>query len=62
MKSKQFAWWPVKVTSGQRVWLTNYYLHKNLYDPSTGRQPINSMYFTWTETASEHTWRLLKEK
>lgn len=57
-----FAWWPIKVTSGQRVWLSTFYLHKSLYDSSTGRPPIGSLYFAWTETAKERTWRLLKER
>jgi hypothetical protein len=61
MENKKFAWLPTKVTSGQRVWLTLYYEHKNLYDQSTGRPPLNSSHFIWTETASERTWRLLKE-
>ena len=56
---KQFAWWPVKVTSGKRVWLTSYYEHRSLYDETTGRPPLNSLYFSWTETAAERTWRLL---
>jgi hypothetical protein len=61
MVSKMFAWWPVKVTSGRRIWLNTYYHHKSLYDHITGRPPLNSLYFEWTETASERTWRLLKE-
>jgi hypothetical protein len=61
MESKLFAWWPMRVTSGKRIWLKYYFLHKNLYDPSTGRPPLNSFDFRWTETAQEKTWRLLKE-
>lgn len=61
MESKIFAWWPFRVTSGKRVWLTTYYQHQSLYDNTTGRPPLNSLHFTWTETASERTWRLLKE-
>jgi len=30
-------------------------------DDSTGRPPINSLYFEWTETLQEQTWGLLKE-
>lgn len=60
MESKLFAWWPIKVTSGERVWLTWYYQHKNLYDSSTGRPPLNSLYFHWTETAQERMIRILK--
>lgn len=60
-ESKQFAWWPVTVTSGKRIWLSTYYLHQARYDASTGRPPIGSMYFTWTETPQEKIWRLLKE-
>ena len=60
MESKLFAWWPTKVTSGKKIWLSTYYQHKSLYDESTGRPPLNSMYFTWTETAGERIWRLLK--
>lgn len=61
MESKRFAWWPVTVTSGKRIWLCMYYQHKSLYDKHTGRPPLNNLYFTWTETAKEKTWRLLKE-
>jgi hypothetical protein len=57
----KFAWWPTQVTSGKRVWLNTFYEHKSLYDSSTGRPPLGSLHFTWTETASERTWRLLKE-
>jgi len=58
----KFAWWPTRVTSGKCVWLTKYILHQQLYDDSTGRPPINSLYFVWTETLQEKTWRLLKEQ
>jgi hypothetical protein len=61
MESKRFAWTPTQVTSGQWTWLKTYYEHKSLYDETTGRPPINSFHFTWTETASERTWRVLKE-
>jgi hypothetical protein len=57
----KFALWPVRVTSGKRIWLKQYIQHKNLYDFSTGRPPLNSLYFIWTETLQEKTWRLLKE-
>lgn len=60
MESKKFAWWPVKVTSGKWIWLSMYYEYKNLYDASTGRPPLSSLYFSWTETPQEKTWRLLK--
>lgn len=62
MERKKIAWLPTKVTSGQWVWLCSYYHHKSLYDESTGRPPLNSLYFIWTETAAERTWRVLKEK
>ena len=61
MISERFAWRPVKVTSGQWTWLTTYYEHRSLYDETTGRPPLNSLYFVWTETAGERTWRVLKE-
>jgi hypothetical protein len=57
----KFAWWPVYVTSGKRIWLKPYIQHRNLYDESTGRPPLTSQYFEWTETVQEKTWRLLKE-
>jgi hypothetical protein len=57
----KFAWFPVKVTSGKRVWLRSYVEHRVLYDSSTGRPPLDSLYFIWTETSKEKTWRLLKE-
>lgn len=61
MESKRFAWLPVRVTSGQWVWLKTYYQHRSLYDKTTGRPPLNSLHFKWTETAGERTWRVLKE-
>ena len=61
METKQFAWWPTRVTSGKRIWLKYYFQHKVLYDKSTGRPPIGSLYFTWSETEQEKTWRLLKQ-
>jgi hypothetical protein len=62
MVSEQFAWLPTQVTSGKWIWLRRYYEHKSLYDETTGRPPINSLHFVWTETAGERTWRLLKER
>ncbi len=61
MESKIFAWLPTKMTSGRRVWFKYYFRHQELYDASTGRPPLNSLHFIWTETASEKTWRLMKE-
>ena len=61
MENKRFAWWPTAVTSGKTIWLRQYILHRNLYDESTGRPPINSFYFEWTETFQERTFRVLKE-
>lgn len=61
MEHKKFAWWPVKMTSGKVVWLTHYYQHKELFDRRTGRAPVTSLHFSWTETASERTWRILKD-
>jgi hypothetical protein len=57
----KFAWWPTKITSGKTIWLRTYIQHRSLYDESTGRPPLNSLYFTWTETPQEKTWRLLKD-
>jgi hypothetical protein len=57
----KFAWLPTKMTSGKTIWLKSYILHRNLYDESTGRPPMNSLFFEWTETPQEKTWRLLKE-
>jgi hypothetical protein len=57
----KFAWWPTRVTSGKLIWLESYIQHLSLYDSSTGRPPIDSLYFSWTETQQEKTWRLLKE-
>ena len=61
MESKLFAWWPTAVTSGKRVWFKFYFRHKILYNESTGRPPLNGLYFTWTEMPQEKTWRLLKK-
>jgi hypothetical protein len=62
MENKLFAWLPCRVTSGKWIWLNNYYQHRSLYDETTGRPPLNSLHFVWTETSSERTWRILKEK
>ena len=61
MENIKFAWWPTKITSGKTIWLRTYIQHRSLYDESTGRPPLNSLYFTWTETPQEKTWRLLKD-
>lgn len=61
MENKKFAWWPTRVTSGKRVWLNIFYEHKSLYDDCTGRPPLGSLYFTWTETEKEKVIRLLKD-
>jgi hypothetical protein len=58
---KRFAWTPTKVSSGRVVWLGYYFEYKTLYDEATGRPPLNSLYFTFTETPKEKTIRLLKE-
>jgi hypothetical protein len=58
---RRFAWFPVKMTSGRRVWLSYYWQYQSTYDASTGRPPLFDQYFTFTETQKEHTWRLLKE-
>lgn len=62
MESKRFAWKPIKVTSGQWVWLKWYYQYKSLYDETTGRPPLNSLHFIWTETEQEKVLRILKDK
>ena len=62
MESKKFAWKPIKVTSGKWIWLSMYYQHKSLYDETTGRPPLNSLHFVWTETEKEKVIRLLKDK
>lgn len=62
MESKKFAWWPIKVTSGYWTWLQVFYQHKALYDETTGRPPLNSLYFVWTETEKEKVIRLLKKR
>lgn len=61
MESKKFAWWPTTVTSGKRIWLNIFYEHKSLYDDCTGRPPLGSLYFIWTETEKEKVIRLLKD-
>jgi hypothetical protein len=61
MEINRFAWLPTKMTSGKLVWFSTYIEHKELYDRHTGRAPVTRLYFTWTETAQEKTWRLLKE-
>jgi hypothetical protein len=61
MESKRFAWKPIRVTSGHWIWLKTYYQHKSLYDETTGRPPLNSLHFIWTETEKEKVIRLLKQ-
>ena len=61
MTRERFAWLPIRVTSGKLIWLTKYIEHKELFDRRTGRAPVATLHFTWTETAKERTWRLLKE-
>jgi hypothetical protein len=61
MENEKFAWLPTRVTSGRVIWLKKYIEHVSLYDRSTGRAPITTFDFRWTETAQERTWRLLKE-
>jgi len=58
---RKFAWLPRRMSSGQVTWLAYYYEYRSLYDESTGRPPINSLYFIFTETPKEKTLRLLKE-
>ena len=59
---RKFAWLPVQVTSGERVWLRHYYEHLIEYDPSTGKPPIHGGCFMWTELEEERIMRLLKGK
>lgn len=61
MERKKFAWFPKRVTSGKIIWFSAYIEHAELYDRNTGRAPITTFDFRWTETESEKTWRLLKE-
>jgi hypothetical protein len=61
MENKKFAWLPVTVTSGKRIWLSTYIEHVELYDKNTGRAPVSGFDFRWTETPKERVWRLLKE-
>jgi hypothetical protein len=61
MESKKFALFPKKVTSGKTVWFTYYWEHRELWDRRTGRAPIMTFEFVWTETAQERTWRFIKE-
>lgn len=60
MEINRFAWLPTRMTSGKVIWLSKYIEHKELFDRRTGRAPVSTMYFTWTETEKERTWRLLK--
>jgi hypothetical protein len=61
MELEKFAWWPKRVTSGKLIWLSKYYEHVELYDRNTGRAPITTFDFRWTETPKEQTVRILKE-
>ena len=61
MENIKFAWRPTRVTSGKVIWLKQYIEHVSLYDRNTGRAPIMTFDFRWTETLQERTWRLLKD-
>ena len=61
MVNEKFALLPKRVTSGKWVWLSKYYEHVELYDRNTGRAPIMTFDFRWTETEKERMWRVLKE-
>lgn len=61
MENEKFAWLPKRVTSGKLIWLCKYIEHVSLYDRNTGRAPIMTFDFRWTETEKEKKWRLLKE-
>lgn len=61
MEIERFAWLPKRMTSGKLIWFSKYIEHKELFDRHTGRAPVTTLHFTWTETAKERTWRLLKE-
>ena len=58
---KKFAWLPIRVTSGQKIWFAKYFLHRTLYDESTGRPPLYGPYFEWTETEEENFIRHLTD-
>ena len=61
MEIDRFAWLPTKVTSGKWIWLAKYIEHRELFDKRTGRAPVSTLHFRWTETSKERTWRILKE-
>lgn len=61
MERNRFALLPKRMTSGKTVWLSTYIEHKELFDRRTGRAPVSTLHFTWTETPAEKTLRLLKE-
>lgn len=61
MEHVRFAWLPKRVTSGKWVWFSKYIEHVELYDRNTGRAPITTFDFRWTETIKERNWRQLKE-
>ena len=50
------------MTSGKLIWLQSYNLNRILYDESTGKPPLHSLHFEFTETVKEQTWRLLTEQ
>lgn len=59
---RKFAWLPIRVTSGERVWLRHYYEHILYYDSSTLKPPIRGYCYIWTELEEERIMRLLKGK
>ena len=62
MTIKQFAWWPKRVSSGKWTWLQYYRETKTRYDESSGRPPLRSLWFVYTETEQEYVWSLLKQQ
>lgn len=58
---KRFAFFPKKVTSGKQVWFSFYYETFHSFDPATGRPPLNSQYYSFTETEKEYKWRKIKD-
>lgn len=50
---RQFAWWPIRSTSGKRIWMKYYYEKRIFYD-NNGRPPIKGLHWTRIYTAEEY--------
>jgi len=56
---ERWAYFPVKLTSGKRIWAQPYWQIDTYYDDD-GKPPIKGIAWTWTMTGSEYLLWMLK--